>query len=50
VGLVKETIRAILFPIAVACGGDFYAESGTLLCKFFLWLYGEECAEEIEIE
>jgi len=47
---MKELIRAILFPIAVVCGGDFYAEEGTLLCKFFMWLYGPECAEEFEIE
>ena len=38
---MKEIIRTLLYPVAVALGGDLYAVQGSLLCKFLTWLYGD---------
>lgn len=40
--MIKEAIRWLIWPIAVLMGGEFYAEAGTLKCRFFNWLYGDD--------
>lgn len=39
---IKNSIRALLYPIAVALGGEFVAENGSWMYKFLLWVYTEE--------
>lgn len=40
--MIKSICRFLLFWLSVPLGGEFYAESGTLWCRFLLWVYDEE--------
>lgn len=46
--ILKETVRILLFPLAVMCGGEFYAEEGSWFFRLLIWAYGEDVMEELD--
>jgi hypothetical protein len=43
---MKTFLQWLLFPIAVALGGEFVAVEGTPTYRFLMWLYGPEAISE----